>query len=89
MQFVCRVGTPDGRVLEEVFTASDESACLEPLRSCLRSAFTDAFNAMCQDRVAACEGSSDPRCAELTDRCQNGGPAACSAADAGSSADAG
>lgn len=26
MQFVCRVGTPDGRVLEEVFTASDESA---------------------------------------------------------------
>lgn len=26
MQFVCRVGTPDGRVLEEIFTASDESA---------------------------------------------------------------
>ena len=26
MQFVCRVGTPDGRVLEEVVTASDESA---------------------------------------------------------------
>lgn len=26
MQFVCRVGTPDGRVIEEVFTASDESA---------------------------------------------------------------
>ena len=26
MQFVCRVGTPDGRVLEEVFNASDESA---------------------------------------------------------------
>jgi type IV pilus assembly protein PilC len=26
MQFVCRVGTPDGRVVEEVFTASDESA---------------------------------------------------------------
>jgi len=26
MQFICRVGTPDGRVLEEVFTASDESA---------------------------------------------------------------
>lgn len=26
MQFVCRVGTPDGRVLEEVITASDESS---------------------------------------------------------------
>jgi type IV pilus assembly protein PilC len=26
MQFICRVGTPDGRVLEEVFTASDESS---------------------------------------------------------------
>lgn len=26
MQFICRIGTPDGRVLEEVFTASDESA---------------------------------------------------------------
>ena len=26
MQFVCRVGTPDGRVLEEVITASDETA---------------------------------------------------------------
>jgi type IV pilus assembly protein PilC len=26
MQFVCRVGTPDGRVLEEVFNAADETA---------------------------------------------------------------
>lgn len=26
MQFICRIGTPDGRVLEEVFTASDEMA---------------------------------------------------------------
>jgi type IV pilus assembly protein PilC len=26
MQFICRVGTPDGRVLEEIFTASDETA---------------------------------------------------------------
>lgn len=26
MQFTCRVGTPDGRVLEEVFTASDETS---------------------------------------------------------------
>jgi type IV pilus assembly protein PilC len=26
MQFVCRVGTPDGRVMEEVLTASDESS---------------------------------------------------------------
>src|SRR6185436_13269717 len=26
MQFVCRVGAPDGRVLEEVMTASDESS---------------------------------------------------------------
>jgi type IV pilus assembly protein PilC len=26
MQFICRVGTQDGRVLEEVFTASDETA---------------------------------------------------------------
>jgi type IV pilus assembly protein PilC len=26
MQFICRIGTPDGRVLEEVFTASDETA---------------------------------------------------------------
>lgn len=26
MQFTCRIGTPDGRVLEEVFTASDETA---------------------------------------------------------------
>jgi type IV pilus assembly protein PilC len=26
MQYICRVGTPDGRVLEEVFTASDETA---------------------------------------------------------------
>jgi type IV pilus assembly protein PilC len=26
MQFVCRVGTPDGRVVEEVLTASDESS---------------------------------------------------------------
>src|SRR6476661_4795850 len=26
MQFMCRVGTPDGRVLEELFTASDETA---------------------------------------------------------------
>jgi type IV pilus assembly protein PilC len=26
MQFICRVGTPDGRVMEEVMTASDETA---------------------------------------------------------------
>ena len=26
MQFICRIGTPDGRVLEEVFSASDETA---------------------------------------------------------------
>ncbi len=26
MQFICRIGTPDGRVLEEVYTASDETA---------------------------------------------------------------
>jgi type IV pilus assembly protein PilC len=26
MQFICRVGTPDGRVLEELITASDETA---------------------------------------------------------------
>jgi len=26
MQFVCRVGTPDGRVMEEVFNAADETA---------------------------------------------------------------
>ncbi len=26
MQYICRVGTPDGRVLEEVFSASDETA---------------------------------------------------------------
>lgn len=26
MQFVCRVGTPDGRVIEDVFNASDETA---------------------------------------------------------------
>lgn len=26
MQFICRVGTPDGRVFEDVFTASDETA---------------------------------------------------------------
>jgi type IV pilus assembly protein PilC len=26
MQYVCRIGTPDGRVVEEVFTAADESA---------------------------------------------------------------
>ncbi|MEA2600504.1 MAG: type pilus assembly protein PilC [Acidobacteriota bacterium] len=26
MQFICRVGTPDGRVLEEIFSASDETA---------------------------------------------------------------
>ena len=31
MQFVCRVGTPDGRVLEEVFTASDETALRQDL----------------------------------------------------------
>jgi type IV pilus assembly protein PilC len=26
MQFVCRIGTPDGRVIEDVFTASDEAS---------------------------------------------------------------
>jgi type IV pilus assembly protein PilC len=26
MQFICRIGTPDGRVLEEIFSASDETA---------------------------------------------------------------
>jgi type IV pilus assembly protein PilC len=26
MQYLCRIGTPDGRVLEEIFTASDETA---------------------------------------------------------------
>lgn len=26
MQFVCRIGTPDGRVMEEVFNAADETA---------------------------------------------------------------
>lgn len=31
MQFVCRVGTPDGRVLEETFAASDESALMTEL----------------------------------------------------------
>jgi type IV pilus assembly protein PilC len=31
MQFVCRVGTPEGRVLEETFIASDEPALLSEL----------------------------------------------------------
>jgi type IV pilus assembly protein PilC len=31
MQFFCRVGTPDGRVLEEVFTASDETSLRQDL----------------------------------------------------------
>ncbi|HVT57352.1 MAG TPA: type II secretion system F family protein [Thermoanaerobaculia bacterium] len=31
MQFVCRVGTPDGRVLEETYAASDEPALLSDL----------------------------------------------------------
>src|SRR5580693_1482348 len=31
MQFVCRVGTPEGRVLEETFVASDEPALLSEL----------------------------------------------------------
>jgi type IV pilus assembly protein PilC len=31
MQFTCRVGTPDGRVLEETFVASDEPALLSEL----------------------------------------------------------
>jgi type IV pilus assembly protein PilC len=31
MQFVCRVGTQDGRVLEETFAASDESALMTEL----------------------------------------------------------
>jgi type IV pilus assembly protein PilC len=31
MQFTCRVGTPDGRVLEESFAASDESALMTEL----------------------------------------------------------
>ncbi|HSF40548.1 MAG TPA: type II secretion system F family protein [Thermoanaerobaculia bacterium] len=31
MHFVCRVGTPDGRVLEEVFTASDETSLRQDL----------------------------------------------------------
>jgi type IV pilus assembly protein PilC len=31
MQFLCRVGTPDGRVLEEVFAASDEPALMTEL----------------------------------------------------------
>src|ERR1700753_2093567 len=31
MQFVCRVGTPDGRVLEETFAASDEPALMTEL----------------------------------------------------------
>lgn len=31
MQFICRVGTPDGRVLEESFAASDESALMTEL----------------------------------------------------------
>ncbi len=31
MQFICRVGTPDGRVLEETFVASDEPALMSEL----------------------------------------------------------
>jgi type IV pilus assembly protein PilC len=31
MQFICRVGTPDGRVLEQTFVASDEPALLTEL----------------------------------------------------------
>lgn len=31
MQFQCRVGTPDGRVLDEVFTASDETSLRQDL----------------------------------------------------------
>jgi type IV pilus assembly protein PilC len=31
MQFVCRIGTPEGRVLEETFIASDEPALLSEL----------------------------------------------------------
>jgi hypothetical protein len=61
-------------------TDSDESECLDPLRSCLRGALSDAFQAMCADRVAACDGSTDPRCTELVARCNSGGPAACSSA---------
>jgi type IV pilus assembly protein PilC len=31
VQFMCRVGTPDGRVLEQIFAASDESALMTEL----------------------------------------------------------
>ena len=31
MQFICRVGTPDGRVLEQTFAASDEPALMTEL----------------------------------------------------------
>src|SRR5262245_57352113 len=34
MQYVCRIGTPDGRVLEEVFSASDEAALKVDLGKC-------------------------------------------------------
>lgn len=56
--------------------ASDEETCLSTARACVQDAIAPAFESMCADHAAACEGSADVPCARLAGVC-NRGPTAC------------
>jgi hypothetical protein len=56
--------------------ATDDEKCLSVARACVQDAIAPAFESMCADHAAACEGSTDVPCARLAGIC-NRGPTAC------------
>lgn len=54
---------------------SDEDSCISSARACAQNAIAPAFESMCADHAAACEGSADVPCARLAGVCNRGSTA--------------
>jgi len=59
-----------------IAAGTDAVACVTTARTCVQSVLATAFEAMCADHAAACEGSADTSCAKIAGMC-NRGPRAC------------
>jgi hypothetical protein len=55
--------------------AADDAKCLSTARACVQDAIAPAFESMCADHAAACEGSTDVPCARLAGVCNRGSTA--------------
>ncbi len=53
----------------------DLQACGETLHTCIKDAVTTAFDALCSENLAACEGNEDDQhCAHMAQLCEEGVP---------------